>query len=821
MGDEFSQDSKMLQMFVERMSSGIFAYRADESNKLLFVNHNMFKIYDCVDEEDFLRYVDGSFKGMVGAAQYDGVREEIDFQVNELHRNTGHVFFVVETKSGNKRNIVNNWTIVHDEEEGDLFYCVLVNREIDNGDEDIDSITGLYGKSKFKRYVNRRIKLLSNKEPVEYVIAYYNFVNFKFLNINKGVTEGDQCLRSIADILGNIFGRTFVSRISDDHFAVCTQYEGVMEKTGQVMEAFKENYGSVYNIIGKCGLYKFTPSDDFDFESSLSLAKVACDYIKYDSKVDIVEYSDEFVAKMRLSEYIVRRLDDALDNQWIKVYYQPVINTLTGELCGAESLVRWIDDEVGFLVPDLFIGVLEKNRLIHKLDCYVVEDVCKTIHDRVETGLPVVPISVNFSRLDFIMCDMLDVVEKYVEKYNISKDYIHIEITESMLAEDEGLMRSVIDRFRNAGYEVWMDDFGSGYSSLTLLKDYEFDEIKLDMRFIRPFTEKSKDIVKYMITMTKDLGIKTLAEGVETQEQLDYFKEIGCGKIQGYYYGKPEPIDNMFEHLEEKNIKVQELQWIKFYEAAAFNARATDVPLEVVVDDGVNFKTLFMNKAYMEQVFDDYPELDEVDRRIYHTGSPLLSKYREFADLIEKSDKKKKTIYYTGSGNYYCFKAQVVAECEGYHIIKASIYNISINDETDEGSRLDAKLRELNHLFEVVHLMDIEADSITPLIGRFKYLESYDNDLSMSERFAVFEKENVSESDRDRFGQFVELSSLKERVEQSGGYISDVFNIKQNDGNYRLEEVTVMLLTGTMGREFLFCLRRYNVLRNYDNLLTV
>ena len=239
----------------------------------------------------------------------------------------------------------------------------------------------------------------------------------------------------------------------------------------------------------------------------------------------------------QIAEYVASKIDEAISQEWIKVYYQPVIRSITRELCSAESLARWIDPEIGFLPPNKFIGVLEEKKLIHKLDCYIIERVCKDIHDLMIQKRPVVPVSVNLSRLDFVMMDMVGVVEDLVKKYDIPRDMLHVEVTESMIASDEDLMASVIQGFRSAGYEIWMDDFGSGYSSLTLLKDYDFDLLKMDMRFLSNFNEKSRNILRSTITMAKDLGIKTLAEGVETEEHFEFLKSIGCGKIQGYYFG--------------------------------------------------------------------------------------------------------------------------------------------------------------------------------------------------------------------------------------------------------------------------------------------
>ncbi|MCR5405802.1 MAG: EAL domain-containing protein, partial [Lachnospiraceae bacterium] len=541
----------------------------------------------------------------------------------------------------------------------------------------------------------------------------------------------------------------------------------------------------------------------------LSCAKMACDFIKRDKDRDIVVYSGELADNMKTTEYVVGNIDEALENGWIRIYYQPVVRTLTGELCSMESLVRWIDPVIGFLTPDKFISALEEERCIHKLDSYVVNKVCEGLGERLKNGVPTVPVSVNFSRLDFQLCDMLSVVETAVKKYDVPKGYLHIEITESMISSNEELMGRIIYDFAGAGYEIWMDDFGSGYSSLTVLKDFRFDTLKMDMKFLAPLTVKSKSIIKSVVNMAKDIGMKTLAEGVETKEQLDFLKEIGCGMIQGYYYGRPEPIDDVFMHIKEKGIRTEELEWGAFYQSAGFHARATEVPLEIIEDDGMEFRTLFMNDVYRDQIFDEELMLDEIDKRIYHTASPLLKKYREFANIAETSWKPE-TFYYTSGGIYLCLTVQAVAEHAGHYILKGSILNMSAEtDRMDERTRLDSMLKEINLLFETVQAVNLRENTIVPLLGGFKYVnrdEVEGKDLQKSIRF--FAERMVHPDEKERCLEFLESASLAGRVEQAGiGYIADIFRMRKEDGTYRSNEAFIMMIPGTGGNEYLFCIK--------------
>ena len=509
-----------------------------------------------------------------------------------------------------------------------------------------------------------------------------------------------------------------------------------------------------------------------------------------------------------VKQYVTDNIDKALSSGWIKVYYQPVIRSLTEQLCGAESLARWIDPEMGFLPPDKFIGTLEKTRQIHKLDLFMIEQVCSDISQRLKNNLPAVPVSVNFSRQDFEEVDMLATVENLVAKYDIPRDYLHIEITESMIVSDASLMERIIDTFRDAGYEVWMDDFGSGYSSLNLLKDYNFDTIKLDMEFLRKFTDKSKAIMTSTITMAKDIDMMTLAEGVETAEQVDFLRKIGCGKLQGYYYGKPLPADEFFGHISRQNIKIEERKWRHFYDVASKTSRATDEPLEIIEDDGRNFKTLFMNEPYMAQIFDGSSTLQDTDEKIYHTASPLIKKYREFANTLEKS-KNQETFYYTGNGNIYRFVGQAIAENEGRYIIKGSIHNISSDNSVRVQHSVDSRLKELNHLFDNIMQINPEADTAIPLLGRSTYQYKLDSENNKLTYFLdLIYNKVVSNVDKSRFKEFADVSTLKERIKGSStGYIEDCFRMKQQDGTYRWSSNLLMSIPGTGGKEYLLCAR--------------
>lgn len=242
-------------------------------------------------------------------------------------------------------------------------------------------------------------------------------------------------------------------------------------------------------------------------------------------------------------KFVREHFDAALESHQIQVYYQPEIRTLTGRVCGFEALARWIDPDLGVISPADFIPVLEKINRIHELDLYMVREVCKCQAKMRDLGEVLTRDSVNLSQLDFDACDIFAEVDKIRREYDLSPKQLNIEITESALTGSSDTLREGMDKFRAAGYNLWMDDFGSGFSSLNNLKDYEFDVLKIDMAFLRDFENKPKSriIIAAIVNMAKELGIHTLAEGVETKAQYEFLRKIGCEKLQGFLFGKPEP----------------------------------------------------------------------------------------------------------------------------------------------------------------------------------------------------------------------------------------------------------------------------------------
>ena len=413
---------------------------------------------------------------------------------------------------------------------------------------DTDWLTGLLTRDGFHEHA--RNIMLSGERGL--AVVWFNLDNFKMFNKRFGFDKGDEILKEIALILGSIFSRdnytsNLLARFSDDNFVVLTDWASA-EMSIDIVQEYLYTLHENVTLRLRAGIY--FPSEDDDIRSSCDRAKLACDSIRTNHSVSSCMFHDGMSRELALQQHILDNLDNAISHEYISVLYQPIVRLSTGKICEAEALARWNDPEAGIISPGLFIPTLEQYREIHKLDIYAMKRVCRDYKTRNEKGLPLLPVSINLSRLDFELCDIIREIEFAAALSRIPRGMMHIEITESVSDEDTTVLNLGIEKFRTMGYEVWMDDFGSGYSSLNVLKDYNFDTIKFDMKFLHGFdvnkSEKAKYIISSNLEMARLMGMQALAEGVETEGQLEYLRSIGFDKAQGYYFGKPMKLDEIF-----------------------------------------------------------------------------------------------------------------------------------------------------------------------------------------------------------------------------------------------------------------------------------
>lgn len=409
----------------------------------------------------------------------------------------------------------------------------------------VDAVTGGMNNAAFCLKLRETLK---NARRNEYTVAVINIRNFKMINESFGTHEGDRTLHYCMQILRkNVKEGEIAARGNADDFFLCLK-EGNrnivaarLQEIVREINSFNENLENPYHLSFRQGAYLI---DEPDLDSTIIQDRVmtACMNQQEFGENSCVFYDICFTQKMKQEHELNAMFRGALENGDFKVYFQPKVSLEDEKTAGAEALVRWQHPEEGMISPGDFIPLFEKNGNICRLDCYVFEEVCRTIDRWRREGRKLFPVSVNLSRQHFKRNDFLNQFADVAAKYRIPEGLLELELTESIFFDDNSIamVRESINRMHELGFKCSLDDFGSGFSSLGLLKEFDVDTIKLDRRFFLDMSKpKAEDVVECLIDLAGRLKVKTVAEGIETQEQIDFLKQIHCDMVQGFFYSPP------------------------------------------------------------------------------------------------------------------------------------------------------------------------------------------------------------------------------------------------------------------------------------------
>lgn len=418
----------------------------------------------------------------------------------------------------------------------------------------VDPLTGLYNKPGFEKYAQDALA----KAPPEKVCALVSFeiVSFRSYNTLYGFDAGDELLRTVALIIrSHMCDADVSSRLYADHFAWLLCRDTEEEVYESLREAVRSAKSSKLPFF-LCGGIYLIEDRSMRIAAMTDFASIAKDTIKYKFTTGIAIYNDSMLECQREDAKLVGSMMSGLENGEFIEYYQPKFSLNSEGITSAEALVRWKKPDGEIIMPGRFIELFEKNGYIRKLDYYMFERVCSMLSDAQENGTPKVPIAVNFSRVHLYDAHFPDRIAALAKKYCVDTKYLIVELTESAFILEGKALIEVVDRLHNYGFSVAIDDFGSGFSSLNMLKDVNVDELKIDMKFLEGFERGGKvgTVVTSVIRMAKWLGIPAVAEGVETREQIEFLRTLGCDMIQGYYYSRPVPRDEYEKKLLNKEI---------------------------------------------------------------------------------------------------------------------------------------------------------------------------------------------------------------------------------------------------------------------------
>lgn len=792
-----------MEAVCDHFPGGVMVYRDDEEKAIIFGNQKLQRIVGCRDEKDFAALTGGKLSGLLKENAVL-VEKDMEGQMKAPGRRF-HLVTTVALGDGSRRQVDMQGCRGEREEEKDLVFVFVtaVNEELPVYEK--DHITGFPGMRQFLADSEKVVK--ESGHPEKYALLFFDIVHFKFFNVTYGIPEGDAFLRQIGNCLKEVFPGHFISRFDVDHFMVLADSSGVEDKIREAHSRILALRPSA-KVDCKAGIYQLGRWGA-DPNLAVTRVKIACDSIHDSGDHFMAYYTAALDRKVELKDYVSRHMDEAVEKGYIKAYYQPIVRTVSGALCGMEALARWEDPEKGFLQPVDFISALEESRQIHKLDLEIIRQVCENFSRCMAEGRPVVPVSVNLSRLDFLQCDIFQEVENRVLEYNVPRDMIHIEITERLLNAMDSRIRQGLQRFRKAGYEIWMDDFGSGYSSLNLLKGYFFDVLKIDMAFLGSSSERARKIISSIISMDKSIGTRSLAEGVETKEQFEFLKNSGCEKVQGYFFGKPMPYEESLDHCMKEGLKIETRAWKRYYDTIGQVDFQTDETMALLAYDGHTIRYLFANEAYLAMIrsLGDH-DLKEAEQYI---NDPTLELSASFRKCLDKcvADGKMHEIVYLVRNQFMKAAGRVIAQCNGEACVKIRMSDITGSMTHEEQQRVYHVLHNVYAVYDGIFLQDRDKDTLEPLAvsdgdwsehEKISHARLYDRHFALSSIYA---------DDYERYLAFMDMDTLEKRIRQAKtGFLSGFFRTRVEDGRFIWMIHTLIPIPRTHYGQVLHCIHR-------------
>lgn len=682
-----------------------------------------------------------------------------------------------------------------------------------------DSVTGLLSEPAFRSHTAAFISQM--EMPGSHCLIVLNIGNFKAINSRHGYMRGDECLRTMGEVLRSIFPDAILGRLYADHFCGIVRNERIEQAIVAIHSHMAWHYErtSLGIIAGVYVLDNPAVSE----KQAIDRALFACRSVKDRFGVHLRYFDDELAQKLSREGYVLNSLEDAIAANDLEVYYQPIVRVISGKICGVEALVRWCSPLHGMLSPATFIPTLESSRFIHKLDAFVVNTACDEFH-RIRELVPTASVSVNLSRLDFELCDIFEIVDSAVRRNGMDPSDLDIEITESAFSSDFTLVHEGIDRFRRAGYKIWMDDFGSGYSSLSALTAVPFDTVKIDMSLIRDIDKNpaTRTVLSQVIGMVKRLGAHTLTEGVETERQLEFLRSVGCEKAQGYLFSRPAPIGEIVELVQTGGIEAEtdaesgyfsDIGRVSLAGGLADAMAASDmliagtVPLAVVEVDRGRVRVISQNRPfggflaalgvhYFEDLMSENREFGSVLRdRFLHTA------------LEAKTEQSDRAVEFNFGGELCALSVRHVAQANHLDAYLVRAVNLTRLDSADSWDNQVTVRSFVYSLFERIDVIDLA----TGEFDNIRFMSEIDKNPfargKVSMAIQVVSEGYVHPDERQLFAAFFELKTMRRRLRSNGGIISLIFRMRLRMKGYRWMRAVITPIAASGDQRVAVCFK--------------
>lgn len=784
--------------YLDDFPGGVCLVSRDSEERILAVNQEVLRIFECSSEQQFMDFTHGYFRNLVAAEEFRSVADL--YQRREQKADYSFWGFSSRTRTGHFIRIEGIFGPSVDEKRGPLWVVGLVKSTMRHDVLETDGDTGLLGPHAFYR----NVKAFLEQEKAEGTLGqrvpvFINLVHFSSFNSSYGLEAGDTLLYQMGQVIRSCFPDAPAAHVGADNFLVLPPRSGISARMDRVVAEIND---LIHDRVIRCKAGVVLFDEDHEPPESLKnlkcrdifdMAKMAADSIREDGNRSWAVYRPSMGRDMVNTAFVLRNFENAMEKGHIHVYYQPITRALTGKVCSVEALARWEDPEKGMIFPGNFIPVLEKMKLIHLLDRYVIESTARIYHRLKKAGYPIIPVSVNLSRVDFDTLKPFDFMEEIIYRYQVPRQFFHIEVTESAMTRDTGVLRNELFRFKKAGYQLWLDDFGSGYSTLNVLKEFPFDLLKIDMAFLRNFNEESRKIIRSIIRMAKNLSIHTLAEGAETKEQVDFLRESGCEDIQGYFYGKPMSIEEFEKKLGEGVYTAEgPLEKVVMDRIGLVNV-LTDKPVGLFLNRKDRFVLLLKNDA-LKQVGDAVYG----GGNIYFEGNEVLHSnplYPWMQALIEGSRESGQEQSVVTMRNGFMLKNSIhtLAGSDTLSGGTVSIINMSVKNENGPIKTLDTLYRNMMRIFDALYYYQGDKNTVDVILSTIPAMKP--GSVLPGAQWLQLSESHVHPDDRKQFMQFIQPENIQKVAADSIHRLSSAhFRIKDSRGQYRWKEVIAMVM---------------------------
>lgn len=690
-----------------------------------------------------------------------------------------------------------------------------------------DPVTGICNREAF--YKKTSVLLQRNPET-DYTLVYMDVEHFKVINELFSANTGDDILRVIAGVLKDRFhGLGTFSRLESDRFALCAPHENVhMDELLSEMTQALENLNINYTVSVYAGVYEIDerqlPVDQMCDRAALALRTVKGNYFNR-----YAVYDDRLRDTLLTEQQIISEMNQALAGGQFLVYLQPLYSITSGEPISAEALVRWNHPQKGMISPGTFIPLFERNGFITKLDHYVWELACQYLAKSQKEDQEPLPVSVNVSRMNLYNPHLCEEIVALTEKYSVDPKLLKLEITESAYTDNPRQLLSAMKKLHQYGFEILMDDFGSGYSSLNMLKDVPVDILKIDMRFLDDMESSGRagNVMTSIIRMAKWLNMVVVAEGVETKAQIDFLRSIGCDKVQGFYYSRPMPIDDfrrlMLSPAKEKletpdAFQIDQYDFDAIWESnKAFNLLFNGMigGMGIYELNGSTLEVLRVNAAY-------YELMGSTPNTLFGEGKDVLSKVypddrESLLDCCRKamrSHKVEQVQLRIQKQSEQLMWLEIKIRFLG-NAAKRELYYFALNDVTDQKSQEHSRSLQRYGMtilaaYDEARELNFTDNAVTEIHQNKQSGDFQLSENKLDKAVVAFEKARVHPDDKARFRQLHDKEYLSQKhLNAPSDLLTQELRLKMSDGEYHWALLKLTRIDDQLGRMiYVSCIRQ-------------